>query len=130
MNANNNNSKFTIKSDNQYDEENMTSLDVIYKQLSDETYNIDKDSINNLSNYVKLQQFDTESMKVDLDLNGTSGNIAISISLHCTDALIKMFAISQGIFIYMHIMFQLYMFYHFTPWIISLSSLFSYCWII
>ena len=58
-----NKSRYTIQSCDEYHDEIVTALVSIYDQLSLKPYNIGKDLINTLSNYFKLQQCDTESMK-------------------------------------------------------------------
>ena len=95
-------SKCNIKSDTQYHADNGTSttaLDCIYHQLQNDPYCIAPDYIMNLHKYVEIQQFDTESMQNDVDLNGTNGFIA-SAPAKCMDALIQIFTLSQGMFVY------------------------------
>ena len=98
----NKSSKFTMKSDDQYEDndgQTMTGLDSIYHQLSKEPYNINKESINKLEEYVKEENFETESMELDLKMNEDKGNISSSTSSQCVNALIKMFKAAQGILI-------------------------------
>ena len=99
---NDNQSKFTIKADNQYDGDDnnstVTVLDLIYTQLSMKPQDIDQESIKNLSEYVKNQQFDTESMHLDFQLNKMNGNIVQSVSTECAHALSAIFKSYQSMF--------------------------------
>ena len=97
----NNQSKYNIQSDNKY-EEGTTALDSIYNQLCLKPYNIDENQVNNLSKYLRIQQFDTESMDLDLELNELNGNISKSASSQCVDALLQMFKAARSMFLYLY----------------------------
>ena len=93
INIKNNNDE---QKEDEYDDlkeesDGITYLDTIYINLKKE--GINKEIICKLENYVLNEQFDTESMDLDLSLEGGAGNIAATIKNdECIEYIKNMFA--------------------------------------
>ena len=106
---NNTSSKFTIKADSQYnDDYSMTVLDSIFDQLSEN--DIEEHSITTLKQYVNDQEYDTESIEIDLEINNGNGNLSAITDQNCINTLITMFEQSRRMF-YLYLFFFFYFFF-------------------
>ena len=96
-------SKFVIKSDDQYVDKNgkaLTTLQLIALQLIKKPYNITREPIIQLDEFVVDQEYDTEAVQLDLQLNGSDGNIFACTSLKCANALLRIFTMSRSMWVY------------------------------
>ena len=94
FNINKSNNHHASSNNDENEEAGITYIDALFDHLS--SINIDNESIEKFRNIINTQQYDTESVAIDIQINDGDGNISHHVqNQKCMGAIIAIFNQSQ-----------------------------------